>query len=74
VRLDIGLSPRPIRFTPAPCVARARAVELLCCPAEDGLTEPIECVDATIAKLRIVRETAAIEVPEPVARKLKRAL
>jgi hypothetical protein len=56
-----------------PFVARARAFELLTCIAHDGLTEPVESVDATIAELRIVLQNAATEPCENVTRWPKRA-
>ena len=52
---------------------RARALELLVCLAIDGDSTCIEWLDEYIAELRKVLQTAAVEVPDKVARMLKRA-
>jgi hypothetical protein len=52
---------------------RARALELLAGLAHDGWDASIEVLDADIAELRKVLQTAAFEVPKDVARMLKRA-
>jgi hypothetical protein len=68
--------PEAYQATPAPCLARARAVELLSYLAflsQDGVSEPLEWVDECIAELRKVLKTAATEIPGLVALRLKRA-
>jgi hypothetical protein len=53
---------------------RVRAIELLLYLAHDGESTRIEDLDEAIAELHKVLPTAAIEVPEGVARKLARTL
>lgn len=68
--------PEAYQFTPAPLVARARAVELLAYLAflsKNGVREDLESVDECIAELRKVLRTAATEIPGLVALRLKRA-
>jgi hypothetical protein len=66
-------NPEIYQFMPAPFVARVRALELLACIAHDAGSTCIEWLDEYIAELREVLRTAATEIPDPVARKLKRA-
>jgi hypothetical protein len=49
-----------------------RAIELLASIAHDGVDTCVEWLDEWIAELREVLSTAATEIPETVARKLKR--
>ncbi len=68
--------PGAYEFTPWPCFARARAVELLVYLAfflKNGVREDLEAVDMCIAELRKVLKTAATELPGLLTLRLKRA-
>jgi hypothetical protein len=71
--LWVAEHPDVYKLFPPGIARRVRAIELLASIAHDGVDTCVEWLDEWIAELREVLLTAATEVSETVARKLKRA-